>query len=58
MWLRGLVARPDGSEAHDTEQMAPAAEWERLGRAVGEELRGRTGPGFFALPPREMPCAS
>jgi hydroxymethylbilane synthase len=47
MRLRGLVARPDGSETHATERVAPAAEGERLGRAVGQELRTRAGPGFF-----------
>jgi hydroxymethylbilane synthase len=48
MRLRGLVVRPDGSQAHGTEQVAPAADGERLGRAVGQELRARAGPGFFA----------
>jgi hydroxymethylbilane synthase len=47
MRLRGLVVRPDGSQAHGTEQVAPAADGERLGREVGQELRGRAGPGFF-----------
>jgi hydroxymethylbilane synthase len=48
MRLRGLVVRLDGSQAHGTEQMAPAADGERLGREVGHELRARAGPGFFA----------
>jgi hydroxymethylbilane synthase len=47
MRLRGQVLRPDGSEAHETERRAPAAEWEQLGREVGQELRTRAGPGFF-----------
>jgi hydroxymethylbilane synthase len=47
MRLRGLVLRPDGSEAHGLEQVAPAADGERLGREVGEELRARAGPDFF-----------
>jgi hydroxymethylbilane synthase len=47
MRLRGLVVRPDGSQAHGTEHMAPAADGERLGREVGQELRARAGPGFF-----------
>jgi hydroxymethylbilane synthase len=47
MLLRGLVVRPDGSQAHGTEQMAPAGDGERLGREVGQELRARAGPGFF-----------
>jgi hydroxymethylbilane synthase len=45
--LRGLVLRPDGSQAHGLERVAPAADGERLGREVGEELRARAGPGFF-----------
>jgi hydroxymethylbilane synthase len=47
MRLCGLVARPDGSETHATEQVAPAADGERLGREVGQELRARAAPGFF-----------
>jgi len=45
--LRGLVARPDGSEVLETEREGPAAEADRLGREVGEELRQRAGEGFF-----------
>lgn len=45
--LRGLVARPDGSELIDTTQSGPSADAENLGRAVGEELRERAGPNFF-----------
>jgi hydroxymethylbilane synthase len=48
MRLRGLVLRPDGSQAHETEHTAPAAQGERLGREVGQELRARAGAGFFA----------
>jgi hydroxymethylbilane synthase len=47
MRLRGLVVRPDGSRAHATEHEARAADGERLGREVGQELRARAGPGFF-----------
>jgi hydroxymethylbilane synthase len=47
MRLRGLIVRPDGSQAHGTEHIAPAGEGERLGREVGRELRTRAGPGFF-----------
>ncbi len=45
--LRGLVARPDGSELIDTTQSGPSADAENLGRDVGEELRERAGPNFF-----------
>jgi hydroxymethylbilane synthase len=47
MRLCGLVLRPDGSQAHATERVGPAAEGERLGREVGQELRTRAGPSFF-----------
>jgi hydroxymethylbilane synthase len=47
MRLRGLIVRPDGSQAHGTEHIAPAGDGERLGREVGHELRTRAGPGFF-----------
>jgi hydroxymethylbilane synthase len=47
MRLRGLVVRPDGSQAHGTEHMAQASDAERLGREIGQELRARAGPGFF-----------
>jgi hydroxymethylbilane synthase len=47
MRLRGLIVRPDGSQAHGTEHMAQASDAERLGREVGQELRARAGPGFF-----------
>ena len=47
MRLCGLILRPDGSEVHATEQTAPAADGERLGRDVGRELRARAEPGFF-----------
>jgi len=47
MRLRGLVVRPDGSQAHEAEHVAPVAEGARLGREVGEELRARAGPRFF-----------
>jgi hydroxymethylbilane synthase len=47
MRLRGLVARPDGAQAHAAEHVAPVADGDRLGREVGQELRARAGPGFF-----------
>ncbi len=45
--LRGLVARPDGSELMDATRSGPSADAENLGRDVGEELRQRAGPDFF-----------
>jgi hydroxymethylbilane synthase len=47
MRLRGLVVRPDGRQAHQTEQVGPATDGDRLGREVGHELRARAGPRFF-----------
>jgi hydroxymethylbilane synthase len=46
--LRGLIAKPDGSELVATERRGPASDAGRLGRDAGEELKRRGGPGFFA----------
>lgn len=46
--LRGLIARPDGSQVIATERHGPIAEAAALGRDAGEELKQRGGPGFFA----------
>ena len=45
--LRGLIARPDGSEVHETERDGPIADAEALGRDAGNELRARAAPDFF-----------
>ena len=45
--LRGLIARPDGSEVFETARSGLAADAEAMGRDAGEELRRRAGPGFF-----------
>tara|TARA_R110000787_G_scaffold10415_9_gene35405 strand:- start:17119 stop:18066 length:948 start_codon:yes stop_codon:yes gene_type:complete len=45
--LRGLVARPDGSEIISGAREGHISEAEALGRALGEDLKGQTGPGFF-----------
>jgi hydroxymethylbilane synthase len=45
--LRGLIARPDGSEVIATERRGSFAEAAALGRDAGEELKRRGGPGFF-----------
>lgn len=45
--LRGLVIRPDGTLAHETERRGPAGEAAALGADAGQELLGRAGPGFF-----------
>ena len=46
--FRGLILKPDGSEAHEAEREGDSRDAEPLGRAAGEELRRRGGPGFFA----------
>lgn len=40
LWLRGFVARPDGSRFARAELYGPIAEAEHLGRALAEALRG------------------
>ncbi len=47
LWLRALVARPDGSEVIATERRGAADDGDALGVDAGEELRRRAGPGFF-----------
>jgi hydroxymethylbilane synthase len=46
--FRGMILKPDGSEAHETTRWGSAAQAEALGRSAGEELRGKGGPSFFA----------
>jgi hydroxymethylbilane synthase len=45
--MRGLAARPDGSQVLETERSGLAVDAEAMGRDAGEELKGRAGPGFF-----------
>jgi hydroxymethylbilane synthase len=47
LWLRALVARPDGSEVLAAERRGGARDALALGEDAGRELRGRAGPGFF-----------
>jgi len=46
--LRGLVARPDGSELHRRERSAAAEDALAMAADLGAELRGLMAPGFFA----------
>jgi hydroxymethylbilane synthase len=48
LYLRGLIARPDGSELIATERRGPSADAEAMGREAGDELKRRGGPGFLA----------
>jgi hydroxymethylbilane synthase len=43
----GMILRPDGREAHSIERKGKAAGAAAIGRAAGEALRGKAGPGFF-----------
>ena len=45
--LRGVIVRPDGSEAHAAERRGTAGDAERMGQEVGAELHARGGPDFF-----------
>lgn len=45
--LRGLVIRPDGSQAHQTERRGDPAQAAEMGADAGRELLARAGPGFF-----------
>jgi hydroxymethylbilane synthase len=45
--LRGLVARPDGSQLIATRREGAVVDAEALGRAVGHDLLDRAGPGFL-----------
>jgi hydroxymethylbilane synthase len=47
LWLRGQIARPDGSQVIATERRGAPADAAKLGRDAGEELKRRGGPGFF-----------
>ncbi len=45
--FRGLILRPDGSEAHATERRGWQSDAAAMGRDAGEELRRCAGSGFF-----------
>jgi hydroxymethylbilane synthase len=45
--FRGMIARPDGSEALEVSREGRASEAAALGADAGHELKGRAGPGFF-----------
>lgn len=47
LWLRGLVARVDGSEVLTTEIRGSITDAYALGRQAGLELKGRTPSDFF-----------
>ena len=45
--VRGLIARPDGSELHACGREGAVADAAALGADAGRELKARAGPGFF-----------
>ncbi|WP_421995045.1 hydroxymethylbilane synthase [Reyranella sp.] len=48
LFLRGLIAKPDGSQLVSVERRGAAADAAALGRDAGQELLRRGGPGFLA----------
>ncbi len=45
--FRGIIIKPDGSEAHEARREGPTAEAARIGGEAGQELAERGGPDFF-----------
>ncbi len=45
--LRGMILRPDGSEAHEMSGECDAADGAALGERIGQALKERGGPGFL-----------
>jgi hydroxymethylbilane synthase len=45
--FRGLIAKPDGSAAHDIAGTGSRADAEKIGANAGRELKARAGSGFF-----------
>ena len=48
--FRGLILKPDGSEAYEAVRHGALDDPEAIGRSAGEELRLLGGPDFFAGP--------
>jgi hydroxymethylbilane synthase len=46
--FRGMVVKPDGSEAFETTREGDVRDAEKLGADGGSDLKGRAGPDFFA----------
>jgi hydroxymethylbilane synthase len=47
--FRGLILRPDGSEAHETARTGAILDATKLGADAGHELKSRVAPDFFAV---------
>jgi hydroxymethylbilane synthase len=46
--FRGMIVKPDGSEAHEAAREGAVADAEKLGADAGAELKGHAGPDFFS----------
>ncbi len=46
--FRGVIVKPDGSEAHEAVRAGDRKDAEWLGADAGRELKSRAGPGFFS----------
>ena len=46
--FRGMIVKPDGTEAFETVRAGAESDAERLGDEAGRELKGRASPDFFA----------
>ena len=46
--FRGMIVKPDGSEAFETARSGSVADAETLGSDAGRELKDKAGPDFFA----------
>jgi hydroxymethylbilane synthase len=46
--FRGMILKPDGSEAFETTRAGGSADAQRLGADAGAELKARAGPDFLA----------
>jgi hydroxymethylbilane synthase len=47
--FRGMVVKPDGSEAFEATREGDVRDAEKLGADAGAELKGRAGPDFFSV---------
>ena len=47
--FRGMVVKPDGSEAFEATREGNVRDAEKLGADAGAELKGRAGPDFFSV---------
>jgi len=47
--VKGIIVKPDGSEAHEVEKTGKAEDAEKLGQEAGMILKEQSGPGFLAV---------